>query len=127
MADIITLFVGTDGNTRTNMNAKFTQANTEFAALKAGKAATSIYNATLTTTWTGSAAPFTQSVSVSGILATDKPIIGPVFSDELATRISQRDAWNAVGEAVTSNGSITFYCDEEKPTTEVPLQIQVVR
>lgn len=82
--------------------------------------------ATITTTWSGSG-PYTQAVSVSGILATDIPHIMPVYSTTNATAIGQKEAWTCVSKAETSDGTITFTCFEEKPTTAIPIQIEVIR
>ena len=83
--------------------------------------------ATITTTWSGNAAPYTQAVSVSGILATDTPHIMPVYSTTNSTAISQKEAWACVSKAETSDGTITFTCFEDKPTTDIPIQIEVMR
>lgn len=96
----------------TAVNAKATKAN---------------YTATLSTTWTGSAAPFTQSVSISGILSTDRPHITPVYSATNATAILEKEAWNCISKAVTSAGKITFTCFEEKPTQAISINIEIVR
>jgi hypothetical protein len=94
----------------------------------ADKAETSSYTATLTAAgWQGSAAPYTQTVVVAGILATDEPIVGPVYSDTLATAISQKEAWSMVSDAAAAAGSIVFECFEDKPTIDIPIQIKVVR
>lgn len=82
--------------------------------------------ATITTTWVGSG-PYTQSVTVSGILASDMPHIAPVYSTTNATAIAQKEAWACVSKAVTSDGSITFTCFEEKPSIDIPIQIEVMR
>ena len=92
-----------------------------------GKAARSTTTATITTTWTGSAAPYTQDVAVSGLLATDTPHITPAYSDTLATALAQKEAWALVGEADAGAGKITFTCFEDKPTTAIPIQIEVLR
>ena len=83
--------------------------------------------ATITTTWKGSAAPYTQSVTVSGILSTDYPHITPVYSTTNSTAIAQKEAWAKVSKATTASGLITFTCFEEKPTTAIPIQIEVMR
>lgn len=83
--------------------------------------------ATITTTWSGSAAPYTQSVTVSGILASDLPHITPVYSTTNSTAIAQKTAWACVSKAVTAANTITFTCFEEKPTTAIPIQIEVNR
>lgn len=82
---------------------------------------------TITTDWSGSDAPYTQSVTVSGILASDMPHIAPVYSTTNATAIAQKEAWACVSKAETSDGTITFTCFEEKPTIAIPIQIEVIR
>lgn len=82
--------------------------------------------ATITTAWSGSG-PYTQAVSVSGILATDMPHIMPVYSTTNSTAISQKEAWACVSKAETSANTITFTCFEEKPSTDIPIQIEVMR
>lgn len=91
------------------------------------KATVHSYTASLSTTWTGTSAPYTQSISISGILSTDKPHITPVYSTTNATAILEKKAWNCISKAVTSAGKITFTCFEEKPTQELSLQIEVIR
>lgn len=86
-----------------------------------------IKTSTITTAWLGSSAPYTQDVNVSDILDTDYPHISPVYSSNLSTAKSQKEAWSMVGQAVTRLGVITFTCFEEKPTVEVPIQIEVMR
>ena len=83
--------------------------------------------ATITTTWSGSAAPYTQEVAVSGILASDLPHITPVYSTTNATAIAQKEAWNCVSKAVTAADKLTFTCFEDKPATAIPIQIEVIR
>ena len=84
------------------------------------------WTATITTTWSGSG-PYTQSVTVSGILASDMPHITPVYSSDNATAIAQKEAWACVSKAVTAENSITFTCFEDKPTTAISIQIEVNR
>lgn len=91
------------------------------------KATVHSYTASLSTTWTGTSAPYTQSISISGILSTDKPHITPVYSTTNATAILEKKAWNCISKAVTSAGKITFTCFEEKPTQALGLQIEVIR
>ena len=84
------------------------------------------YTGTLDTTWTGSG-PYTQTVAVSGILATDMPHITPVYDAANATAIAQKEAWNCVSKAEAAAGGIKFTCFEDKPETAVPIQIEVMR
>jgi len=85
-----------------------------------------VLTANLDTTWSGTAPPYTKTVTVSGILATDTPIIDIVMSGTYSTDEALIEAWGYIYRAVTANGSITFYATE-KPTVSLPIQIKVVR
>ena len=87
---------------------------------------TSIFNVTLDTSWSGSAAPYSKSIAVTGILETDTPIIDVVMSGTYATDKARQEAWAYIYRAVTGNNSITFYASE-KPSVNLPVQIKVVR
>jgi hypothetical protein len=87
---------------------------------------TSIFNVTLDTSWSGSAAPYLKSITVTGILETDTPIIDVVMSGTYATDKARQEAWAYIYRAVTANNSITFYASE-KPSVNLPVQIKVVR
>lgn len=91
------------------------------------KATTSLYNATLGSSGWSSTVPYTQTVSVSGILSTDTPIADVVLDSDTPTAISQISAWACVSKIETSNGSITATCLETKPTINIPIQLKVVR
>lgn len=84
------------------------------------------WTATITTTWSGSG-PYTQNVSVPGILASDMPHITPVYSSDNATALAEKEAWACVSKAVTAENAITFSCFEDKPATAIPIQIEVIR
>ena len=84
------------------------------------------WTATITTTWSGSG-PYTQSVTISGILASDMPHITPIYSSDNATALAQREAWAMVTRATAGADQITFICFEDKPVVEVPIQVEVIR
>lgn len=86
-----------------------------------------VVNATLTAEWTTEAAPYTQVVSVDGILETDCPHITPIYSETLETAMLQRESWSMICNAETSDGAITFACFLEIPRVEIPIQIEVHR
>ncbi len=114
---------GTDYATPTNVSDAISDHNSD------GSAHSDKYfytNATLDTTWTGSAAPYSKSITVAGILETDTPIIDVVMSGTYATDKARQEAWSYIYRAVTANNSITFYASE-KPTVNLPVQIKVVR
>lgn len=88
-----------------------------------GKRAT--YTVTLGTGWTGSG-PYTQTVSLSGILASDMPHVTPVLYVD--SYIAERaENWQKISMAEAVAGGIKFTCFEEKPTMELKIQIEVVR
>lgn len=84
------------------------------------------YTATVGTGWTGSG-PYTQTVAVSGILASDMPHVVPVYDADNTTAQAQREAWGCVSRGVAAAGGIQFTCFEDKPETAIPIQIEVMR
>lgn len=83
-------------------------------------------SATLGTNWTGTSAPYTQTVNVNGMTSNARPLICPNYSSDNATAIAEQKAWNKIGKILVGNGTITAYCFEEKPTTAINLQIEVM-
>ena len=86
---------------------------------------TNTYTASIGTTWTESTdGYYTQTVTVSGILASDNPII------DLVTTTSgyeaEQDAWGKIFKAMTATDSITFYATGVTETA-INIQIKVVR
>lgn len=91
------------------------------------KATTVLYNANIGTNWTGSAAPYTQTISVSGILAADTPIVDVnLASIEYANKDDVIEAYSKIYRITTAANSITVYADD-KTTTAIPIQLKVVR
>ena len=90
------------------------------------KADLAILTTTLNTSWSGSSAPYTKTISVSGILSTDAPFIDIVMSGTYATDTARQEAWGYIYRAVTADNAITFYATD-KPTVSLPLQIKVLR
>ena len=132
MADIIQTyklnFTGDQiNNLLTRINNLDTELNTVKEEIKAyadNKRKTWV--ATIPTMWSGSG-PYTQSMTVSGILESDMPHIMPVYSSNNTTALAQKEAWTCVSKAIIANNSITFTCFEDKPTTAIPIQIEVNR
>lgn len=82
-------------------------------------------DATLTAAgWSGSG-PYTQTVGVDGILATDMPFIECVSDVETkAQKRNLQKAWNMVDRIVTGDGTITATCNFERPAVDLPLRIK---
>lgn len=92
-----------------------------------GKSERYEFTAAVTTTWVGASAPYTQDVTVTGILAEDDPIVNPVYSATNATAILEKAAWINVGKVETTLNTITLTCFEEAPITGFNIQLLVVR
>lgn len=113
-----TIVVQTTGDSTTSVmsqNSVTTQLNS--------KATVSYYTATLySDSWDGSTAPYTQTINVTGILSTDKPVVG-LSSPSL----SNLDSWSFVSSVQSGSGTLTFQCFEDKPTVNLEINIMVVR
>ena len=83
--------------------------------------------ATLSTSWNGTSAPYTQTIGVEGVVETDTPHITPIYSQMLSTAILEKTAWGYVSKAESGQNAITFTCFETKPTTAITVQIEVIR
>ena len=95
--------------------------------LQDGKATKTLYTATLPyTSWTGSSAPYSKAVTVSGMLSTDTPVVDIVPTGTYATDVLMETNWSNIYRIVTSADTVTFYA-HAVPTADIPLQILVVR
>ena len=68
--------------------------------------------------------PYTQSVSVSGLLSTDKPHYGVVYTENWA---AEKEAFAFVDVLDTVDGAVIFTCIEEKPEADLTIQMEVNR
>lgn len=93
-----------------------------------GAASTTTYTATVTATWTASGDYFYQDITVSGILATDNPIvdINPGSSASHADVALYSESMCKVFRVVTAADKIRVWVTE-KPTIAFPIQLKVVR
>jgi|GEM_PF-1608438 len=105
-------------------SAALTSAKTYTDDLAAERA---LYTATITTSWTTATTGYSQTITVSGVLATDTPIIGVVQTFTVATNQTLLKNWALVSRITTAANSITVYAYGEKPTTAIPIQILCVR
>ena len=87
-----------------------------------------VFSFTLTVNdWVGDAAPYTQTIGIEGILATDMPHYSAVYSEDQETRLTQKEAYALVDDLDTADGSVTVTCFEEKPAVNIPIQMEVNR
>lgn len=83
-------------------------------------------SATLTVAgWTGSSAPYVQSVTITGLTDAKKAMAYPVYGSDTPTNIALKEACGMVSFASRSGGVLTFTCLEDKPTVDIPITVEV--
>ena len=103
------------------------EAVSELETTVATKATVKFFTGTLLADgWAGTSAPFSQAITVSGILETDKPKVDMIVSDTYATAETEIEAWGYVYRVVTSQNGVTAYATE-KPEVSLNIQMEVVR
>lgn len=85
------------------------------------------YSAVLPAGGWSASAPYTQTVAVAGLLATDTPLVDVALSDTPATALTQLEAYACVGRADTAADALSVTCYTDKPAADLTLQIKVVR
>jgi len=96
-------------------------------AMDGAKVEQAIYTATIPTLgWSGNAAPYTLTLTVSGILATDIPLIDLVQSGEWATDEQRRESWAGITRIVTAANQLRLTA-AYKPTVALPIQVRCLR
>lgn len=76
--------------------------------------------------WTGTKAPYTQTITISGMKSTYEPIVDVSLSDILSDRINQTASWSKINKIVTASDAVTAYCDTSKPTVDLTVRFKVV-
>ena len=77
--------------------------------------------------WAGDAAPYTQTVLVEGILETDRPHYGVIYSGTAEEKGLQKEGFALVDDLDTGLNSVMFTCLEEKPEADLTVQLEVNR
>nr|DAO58603.1 MAG TPA: tail protein [Caudoviricetes sp.] len=123
---IMTGNIDLGGNALTNVKAPAAATDAATKGYVDGKRL--VLTTTIPASWTGSAEPYTQTISVPGILATDTPHIMPVYTDpDYSVTLAQIEGWSKIVSAFSGDGVIAFYCRPDKPTVAIPIQIEVMR
>ena len=114
------------GNALTNVKSPAADADAATKGYVDGKRL--VLTTTIPASWTGSAEPYTQTISVPGILATDTPHIMPVYTDpNYSVTLAQIEGWSKIVSAFSGDGVIAFCCRPDKPAVAIPIQIEVMR
>lgn len=81
--------------------------------------------ATLTAAGWSAGAPYTQSVTVSGLTDAKRAMAYPVYGSNTATNLALKEACGMVSFASRSGSVLTFTCLEDKPTVNIPITVEV--
>ena len=97
-------------------------------AVVAAKTTVVDYYATISVNaWTGSVAPFTASVTIDGLLSTDKAFVAvSMVNAAEAMRKAMRTAFASVYKAETGNDTLTLTA-EKLPESSINIIVRVVR
>lgn len=90
----------------------------------ASLASTTTYTVTSGTSWTSVSDYYTQNITVTGLLATDNPIVSIIPT--IDGHEDEWSAWSSVFKITTSANTLTLYSDEAIDIA-LSLQIKVVR
>lgn len=77
--------------------------------------------------WVGDTAPYKQTISIEGILGTDRPHYGPVYSEDTEIMQKEKEAFSYVDDLDTADGKVVFTCLDDRPETNVTVQLEVNR
>ena len=100
--------------------------NGSYYFLMSVSTASKTYTANVSTTWTGTEAPYTQTISVVGMTSNDNPIVDVVPSTTFETAKTQISEYGKIYKITTSTDSITVYATE-KTEEVVPIQLKCVK
>lgn len=99
--------------------------------MELGSGGGTLYSATLNQgSWynnTGNAT-YTQSVNVSGVTTSTEIIIVDVnlSSSDINANITTLNDWACINDCDQGNGTLTFICYGDAPTTSIPVSIVVM-
>lgn len=118
---------GTDIVTRASFNSRIEQGNTNFVNGLGAKASTTTYTGTLASaSWTGASAPYSQTITVTGIASTDNAVVDVTQSGTYATDQTLLANFALVYRMVSGTNQVTAYATAI-PAVNLPLQFKVVR
>lgn len=82
------------------------------------------FTVSIGTSWSGASAPYTQGITVRGILATDDPIVDLIASTSNYEK--EMEEYAKIFKITTSANKITVYATE-KTTASIQIKLKVVR
>ena len=95
---------------------------------KAVNALNNVVSVTLPVSGWSAAAPYTQTVSVEGLIAEDSPILVKVIADGATPEQvkAYNKAFGMIDDGDTADGQATFKCYNKKPTIDMTVGLKGV-
>lgn len=84
------------------------------------------YTTAIGTSWSGTAAPFTQTITINGMLATDEPEVNLVQNSSLDTALLEMVEYDKIYKITTAANKITVYATD-KTNRSINLRFKCVR
>lgn len=79
----------------------------------------------LAASWAGDEAPYSQQIAVAGLTDARTLAVYPAYTGILVTDLAIREACACVCYAKRDGTSVTFWCLEDKPEADIPVQLEV--
>lgn len=121
-----------EGTPRSALNMNHIEQGIEDCAeavndLEIEKVGETVYDVSIPATgWTGLTAPYTKTVTVNGVKATDTPLVDIELTGNYATDQSMCDNWSLVYRITTAANSITVYSNG-LPTATMQIKVRCLR
>ena len=90
------------------------------------EAPTKKWTTSITTKWSGSSVPYTQTVAIDGLKDTDIVNVYPIWSSTMAGRKKERAEWVKLNMVETQANGIKFTCDEDKPSIVLNILVEKI-
>lgn len=84
------------------------------------------FSAVIGVNWSGDTSPYTQTIEIWDLLATDNPIIDVVPSSNYQDASNQLDDWSEIFKITTTDHNLIVY--SHRPTSvQIPIRILCIR
>lgn len=77
--------------------------------------------------WLGSTAPYTQTITISGLETSQRLRAYPVYGTTQSQNLAIREAAGLVSFAKRTDAGLVFTCLEEKPSAPIPVTAEIYR
>lgn len=107
-----------------NSNLEKINNNAQLINTKANKK--KVYNIVIGTTGWSDTVPYTQTIEVEGILATDEPTVDLLQSDDIETAKKEIEEFAKIDRVDSLENNIILKCYDEKPIVSLNTRIEVI-